>query len=226
MVSCILGSGLHAQHPVTIWSRTTLNFKATPTLNMEGEVQHRRQEAFERNNPFDKNLMYSFRTWIYYKPNTDIVFSASPFAYFSHYKIIRKKEDETANTANEYRFTAAIEWQYALFQDLHLVERTAAEYRIMEGSIENTIRARQKFGLRYTVTKKLNMAMGDEILLNASGTDEQHILDHNRVFFNFGILPSATFKIDFGYIFISRLSKTSVSIKDENTLYLNFTYKL
>ena len=71
-----------------------------------------------------------------------------------------------------------------------------------------------------------NIAFGDEILMNSSGTDAQHIFDHNRIFTNLSYKPNSDFKFDIGYIYISRLTKSNIDLIDENNFYLNFTFSI
>lgn len=215
-----------AQGHTNSWFRTTLSIPVTEKIKTDLELQHRRQNDLESNNLFDKNLMYTFRTWIYYKKNKDLVYAISPFAYFSNYKIIQEESDAVAKPTNEYRFTASIELQYQLATKFYVVDRTAIEYRVFEGSIENTTRLRNRLAFRYNYNSKYNVAIGDEILINTTGTDAQHIFDHNRAFTNFSYKPNSAVKFDIGYIYISRLTKSNIDLIDESNFYLNVTYTL
>lgn len=192
----------------------------------EIELIHRRQNDFESNNLFDKNLVHATRTWIYYKPNKDVVYGISPFAYFLNYKIIQKESDAIAKPTNEYRFTASLELQYQLAPKFYVVDRTAIEYRAFEGSIENTSRLRNRLAFRYDFNSNYNLAIGDEILINTTGTDALHIFDQNRIFTNFSYKLNSSVKLDIGYIYISRLPQINVDLIDDNNFYLNFTYTL
>ena len=215
-----------AQEHTNSWFRTTLSIPINEKIKTDLELQHRRQNDFESNNLFDKNLMYTFRTWIYYKQNKDVVYAISPFAYFSNYKIIQKESDAVAKPTNEYRFTASIELQHQLATKFYVVDRTAIEYRVFEGSIENTTRLRNRLVFRYDLNSRYNLAIGDEILVNTTGTDAQHMFDHNRAFSNFSYKPNSAVKFDIGYIYISRLTKSNINLIDESNFYLNFTYTL
>jgi hypothetical protein len=215
-----------AQDHTNSWFRTTLSIPITEKIKTDIELQHRRQNNFESDNLFDKNLMYTFRTWIYYKQNKDVIYGISPFAYFSNYKSIQKEGDADAKPINEYRFTASVELQHELATKFYVVDRTAFEYRAFEGSIENTTRLRNKLAFRYDFNPKYNLAIGDEILINSTGTDAQHIFDHNRLFTNFCYKVSNKVKFDIGYIYISRLTKNNMDLIEENNFYLNFTYVL
>lgn len=217
---------LVAQDHTNSWFRTTLSIEATEKLKTDIEFQHRRQNDFESNNLFDKNLMYTFRTWVYYKQNKNVVYAISPFAYFSNYKIIKNESDAVVKPINEYRLSASIELQHEIIKHLYIVDRTAIEYRIFEASIENTIRVRNRLILRYDFNTLINLGLGDEILINASGTDAQHIFDHNRLFTNFCYKPNNKVKFDIGYIYISRLTKSNIDLIKENNIYLNFTYNI
>jgi hypothetical protein len=192
----------------------------------EIELIHRRQNDFESNNLFDKNLVYATRTWIYYKQNKDVVYGISPFAYFSNYKIIQKESDAVAKPTNEYRFTASLELQHQLAKNFYVVDRTAIEYRAFEGSIENTTRLRNRLAFRYDFNSNYNVAIGDEILINTTGTDALHIFDQNRIFTNFSYKLNSALKLDIGYIYISRLPQINLDLIDDNNFYLNFTYTL
>ena len=215
-----------AQEHTNSWFRTTLSIPINEKIKTDLELQHRRQNDFESNNLFDKNLMYTFRTWIYYKQNKDVVYAISPFAYFSNYKIIQKESDAVAKPTNEYRFTASIELQHQLATKFYVVDRTAIEYRVFEGSIENTTRLRNRLVFRYDLNSRYNLALGDEILVNTTGTDTQHMFDHNRAFSNFSYKPNSTVKFDIGYIYISRLTKSNIDLIDESNIYMNFTYTI
>lgn len=192
----------------------------------EIELIHRRQNDFESNNLFDKNLVYATRTWIYYKQNKDVVYGISPFAYFSNYKIIQKESDAVAKPTKEYRFTASLELQHQLAKNFYVVDRTAIEYRAFEGSIENTTRLRNRLAFRYDFNSNYNVAIGDEILINTTGTDALHIFDQNRIFTNFSYKLNSALKLDIGYIYISRLPQINLDLIDDNNFYLNFTYTL
>jgi hypothetical protein len=215
-----------AQEHTNSWFRTTLNIPITEKIKTDLELQHRRQNDFESNNLFDKNLMYTFRTWVYYKQNKDVIYAISPFAYFSNYKIIQKESDAVAKPTNEYRFSASVELQHELANKFFIVDRTALEYRVFEGSVENVIRLRNRLAFRYDFNSKFNSTLGDEIFINASGTDAQHIFDHDRLFANFSFKPKPALKFDIGYIYISRLPKSNTDLIEESNFYLNFTYTL
>jgi hypothetical protein len=215
-----------AQEHTNSWFRTTLSIPVTEKLKTDLELQHRRQNDFESNNPFDKNLMYSFRTWLYYKQNKDVVYAISPFAYFSNYRIIQKESDAVAKPRNEYRFSASVELQHELANKFFIVDKTTIEYRAFEGSIKNTTRLRNKLAFRYDFNSNYNVAIGDEVLINASGTNALHVFDHNRIFTNLSYKPNSAVKLDVGYIYISRLPQSNIDLIKENNIYFNFTYTL
>ena len=215
-----------AQEHTNSWFRITISIPVTEKIKTDIELQHRRQNNFESDNLFDKNLMYTFRMWVYYKQNKDVVYAISPFAYFSNYKIIQKESDAVAKPTNEYRFSASIELQHELATKFFIIDRTALEFRVFEGRTENVVRIRNRLALRYDFSLKYNIAFGDEIFINAKGTDVQHIFDHNRIFTNFSYKPKSTLKFDIGYIYISRLPKINADLIEESNFYLNFTYTL
>ena len=116
---------LQAQQHYNAWFRSTLSVPVGNKFKIDNEFQHRRQNGFENKNMFDKNLMFTLRSWVHYQHKEDIKFSFSPFAYFSHYKIIQKKNDEVASPNNEIRFSAAIELHHVIVKRFYIVDRTA-----------------------------------------------------------------------------------------------------
>jgi len=217
---------LIAQEHTNSWLRATLSIPVNEKIKTDIELQHRRQNDFENENLFDKNLMYTFRTWIYYKQNKDVVYALSPFAYFSNYKIIQRVSDATAKPSNEYRFSATAELQHELLNKLFIVNRAALEYRVFEGALDDVLRIRYRLAFRFDFNSKFNTTIGDEVFINATGTDAQHIFDHDRLFASFSFKPKSSLKFDLGYIYISRLPRNNIDIIEENNFYLNFTYTL
>jgi hypothetical protein len=107
---------LLAQTHNNAWFRTTLSLPVSEKFKIDNEFQHRRQNGFDNNNLFDKNLMFTYRNWVHYQYSKDVKFSVSPFAYFSNYKIIQKQADQTAEPNKEIRFSVAVELQHELFK--------------------------------------------------------------------------------------------------------------
>jgi len=222
----LIGLKAKAQEHSNSWFRTTLSIPLATKFKIDLEGQLRRQNGFENENPFGKSLLYSFRTWCYYKQSDDVTIVISPFAYFSNYRIIQKQSDETVSPTNEYRFSAAIEVQHKMVSNLFLINRTAFEYRVFEGTIENVIRLRHRIMFRYDVNPKFNFAVGNEIFINAMGTDAQHLFDHNRIIANIAFKLTNSVKFDLGYMHISRIPKSSIDLLEENNMYLNFTFTI
>ncbi len=215
-----------AQEHKNSWFRTTLSIPVTEKIKTDVELQHRRQNDFKSDNLFDKNLMYTFRTWIYYKKSDDLVYAISPFAYFSNYKIIQKESDANANSTNEYRISASLELQHELAKKFFIVDRTAIEYRMFEGTVENVLRLRNRLAARYNFNPNFNATVGDEVFINLTGTDAQHLFDHDRLFANLSFKLSLSSKFDLGYIYISRLPKNNVDLIEESNFYLNYTFTI
>ncbi len=217
---------LQAQQHYNAWFRGTLSVPVGKKFKIDNEFQHRRQNGFNNANLFDKNLMFTFRNWVHYQHKEDIKFSFSPFAYFSHYRIIQNKTDETVTPNNEIRFSAAVELQHIIVKKFYVVDKTAIEYRMFDNNQSNITRLRNRFGFRYDFTEKLKMSIYDELLFNLSGTTQHHFFDHDRIGLNleYKVLPNL--KFDIGYIHITRLPMTSTTKLHENNIFLNLTYQL
>ena len=215
-----------AQQHYNVWFRGTLSVPVGKKFKIDNEFQHRRQNGFDNANLFDKNLMFTFRNWVHYQHNEDVKFSLSPFAYFSHYRIIQNKTDETVTPNNEIRFSAAVELQHSIVKKFYVVGRTAIEYRVFDGNQSDITRLRNRFGFRYDFTGKIKLSVFDELLFNLSGTTQHHFFDHNRLGLNLEYKVLPYLKFDIGYIHITRLPVTSTTKLHENNIFLNLTYQL
>ena len=66
---------LQAQYHYNVWFRSTLSVPVGNKFKIDTEFQHRRQNGFENKNMFDKNLMFTLRSWVHYQHKEDIKFS-------------------------------------------------------------------------------------------------------------------------------------------------------
>lgn len=217
---------MQAQDHYNAWFRSTLSVPVEKKFKIDTEFQHRRQNGLENKNIFDKNLMFTFRTWVHYQHKEGIKFSVSPFAYFTHYRIIQNKTDEPAQPNNEIRFSAAVELQHELFNKFYMVDRTAIEYRMFNNNQSDVTRLRNRFGFRYDFTNKIKLSVFDELLFNVTGTTYEHFFDHNRLGLNLEYIVLPYFKFDIGYIYITRLPLAGTTKLHENNILLNLTFQL
>ena len=217
---------LQAQEHCNVWFRGTLSLPVGEKFKVDNELQHRRQNGFNNMNLFDKNLMFTYRSWIHYQYNEDIKFSISPFAYFSHYRIISNEKDESSSPINEIRFSMAMELQHVILKKLHIIDRNALEYRMFNNSQSNITRFRARLGFRYDFTEKIKLSIYDELILNLTGVTSYHFFDHDQLGFNLEYSILKKIKIDIGYIYAGRLPLTSREKFYENNIFLNFTYQV
>lgn len=220
---------LQAQKHYNAWFRSTLSVPVGEKFKVDNEFQHRRQSGFQNGNMLDNDLMFTFRNWVHYQHNPNLKFSVSPFAYFSHYRIIQDKPDKEAAPNSEVRFSVAEELQHKIYKRIYLVNRNALEYRIINNQQPNVIRFRTPFGGRYELTEQLKLTLFDEFFINVTGTSSAQFPDHNRTGLNieYSVLPNL--KFDVGYIYLIRFSVPSASGNIrlyENNMFLNLTYQL
>lgn len=217
---------LQAQHHYNAWFRSTLSVPVGEKFKVDTEFQHRRQNGFDNENLLDKNLMFTYRNWVHYQHSEDVKFSVSPFAYFSHYRIIQSKTDETASPISELRFSAAVELQHEIVKKFYIVDRSAVEYRIFDNNQSDITRLRNRLGVRYDFSEKLKLSVFDELLFNIGGTTHSHFFDHDRIGLNleYHFLPNL--KVDIGYIHLTRLPITGNTKLKENNIIMNLTYQL
>lgn len=212
---------LNAQSHYNVWFRGTVSASVHPKIKLDAELQHRRQNGFDNLDMFNKRLLQSFRTWIHYQHDDKLRFSISPFAFFSNNGIIQQKEDERSLPNHEIRFTAAIELQKPLLDKLLYIVRPAIEYRWFRERNDKIGRLRNKLGLKYEISKKLNAVVYEELLLNVSGVSHEHFFDHNRL----GIITeyklNSTLKVELGYVYINRLPTRNDHLLFENNWIIN-----
>lgn len=228
-LSLSFASALHAQDHHNAWFRGALSLPVSHKFKLDNEVQHRRQNGAENSNLLDKNLMYTYRSWVHYQHSEDVKFSVSPFAYFANYKIIQKPTDESVAPSNEVRFSAAMELQHQLLKKLYVLDRNAVEYRIFQNGQPDITRFRTKLGLRYEFSSHLKLTAFDELFLNMSGTSVSNFFDQKRLGLDLECSITSALKCDVGYLHLTRKPLVPVEgltkIKEHN-VFLNFTYQL
>lgn len=222
-------SVLQAQHHHNAWFRGTLSLPVSHKFQFDNEVQHRRQNGADNNNLLDKNLMYTYRSWVHYRHSEDVKFSVSPFAYFANYQVIQKPADELTTPSNEVRFSAAMELQHQLFKKFYVVDRNAAEYRIFQNGQPDITRFRTKLGVRYEFSSHLKLTAFDELFLNMSGTSVSNFFDQKRLGLDLECSITSALKCDVGYLHLTRKPLAPVDgvtkLKEHN-VFLNLTYQL
>ncbi|WP_240186956.1 DUF2490 domain-containing protein [Pedobacter nanyangensis] len=122
---------LQAQKHYNAWFRSTLSVPVGEKFKVDNEFQHRRQSGFQNGNMLDNDLMFTFRNWVHYQHNPNLKFSVSPFAYFSHYRIIQDKPDKEAAPNSEVRFSVAEELQHKIYKRIYLVNRSLEQKSFM-----------------------------------------------------------------------------------------------
>lgn len=215
---------------VNAWGRLSIAFKnPESSFKFESEFQKRTQNnGVQKNhiNPFDENLLESFRLWIHYKKsNNNLNFSFSPVAYFEHTPIIRNIQDFGKNKLYEYRISTAVDYHKKIFDITSTFMRSALEFRDFQYSSSNSLfRFRNKIGLKFQCSTKFNFSFFDELFLNLNSQDKSHIFDHNRIgsLISYRINPHITF--DFGYVAITRLARNDIETMFDNNYLLMLYY--
>jgi len=215
-----------AQHHIDMWFRATLSIEATKKLNIDAELQHRRQNGWGNHNPFSNNLTTSGRIWLYYKHKPNVQFGFSPFAFFNHQPIVQKEGDVRKPSFWEYRLAIAVDLQQKITTKLFAIYRPGAEWRIYEANPKHVLRIRNRFGVRYDVNQKLSLLLFDEVFVNANALHTLNAFDHNRLVFNVVYKPISAVKIEVGYMYATRPVKDKQHYFDESNFLLNLTYIL
>lgn len=222
-ISILQFSSALAQH-YTAWMRGTLELPLNTKWTIGEEFQHRRQSGLNSDNPLQENLMYSFRQWVYFRPNNSVRLALSPFAYYHSYNTIMKEGDKDHYT-KEMRFTLAVETESKLVNKLSLITRNAAEYRVFS-NIDNMIRLRNRLGVKYRITQNWSAHVSYELLLNVYGTTTEHFFDNDRFNLSISHRFGKHIDIDAGYLYSSHLPRTSYKLYYENAIVVNLKYSL
>lgn len=217
---------VHAQPHYNSWFRGTVRFPVSERTFIDAELQHRRQNGYQNASMFDKNLMFTFRTWVQYAASKKVTLFISPGALFSHYRIIQQPADENVHPVRETRFSAGAEFKVPVYNRLFMLYRPAAEYRVFNNSQRNITRVRNRLGLRHEFKQQTSIMLYDELFVNTSGAGSEHFFYHNRIGFNLSYSVRPNIKIDIGYIYINRLPLTGEETLNENNFLLHLTYKL
>jgi hypothetical protein len=208
------------------WFRATLSISLSKNLQVDAELQHRRQNGFSNSDMLDKSLMASARTWVHYRYRPDIRFSASPFAFFLHQKPIVHESDEKAASTQEIRFALAAELRHDRPGRVSAFYRASLEYRLLNNYPASVIRFRNRLGLTCDIHRKLQMFVYDELFLNADGINPAHVFDHNRIAAGFACEMAPAVKLEAGYVYISRLPLQAEALLYENNVFVSLTFRL
>ena len=226
VVLLFLAGSLLAQEHYTAWFRGTVSVPLATKFKVDGEFQHRRQNGYANKDMLANDLMFSFRSWVHYIPNEHIKLSVSPFAIFNNYAIIRQPADEHIKPGREIRFSAATELTQSITRKLYFINRPAVEYRTYDNTLPDMVRWRERIALSYHLSKTVNLAIYDDLLLNMAGAINTIAYDQNRwgIDLEYRALPKL--KLNVGYMRIVRKPGTSSSLQRENNTILNVTYLL
>lgn len=213
-----------AQH-LNSWLRATLIYRIDKQWSVDAEGQDRRQNALHTMNPFKESLLYSFRTWIHYRPDKTWAFSLSPFAWYSAYRIIETNSDYNSQPSQECRISATADFRRPIKAKLSLVSREALEYRMFVNN-NKSLRLRNKVGLYYEFTTSFYTQATYEILLNVSACSNAYLFDHDRISLSTVYNAGSHCTIEIGYMYINRLPLIAEKRITENNLFLNLGYKI
>lgn len=219
--------GAQSNSHLNMWMKFSLSYNISKRFKVELEAHHRRQNDFAEGleNPFQYRLLSATRLLGHYQLNENTIITLSPFAYFWNSPIIQTESDKLKPALKEIRYSVFLDSKQVLYQHLYLTNKTGFEYRDFQQNNADIWRFRHRLGLRYDLAK-WSFALWDEALLNIKGTEATHIFDHNRVGLVLGFKPSATTRLEFGYIQASRLTKTSTDLLEESNLILNLYYNI
>jgi hypothetical protein len=219
---------LHAQDHLNSWSRITFLKNFSKSFNTSIEFQHRRQNNFASDNPFDKNLMNSFRIWNTISLSKKTNISISPFAVFRNFTIIESIDESKKSAITEYRFAGTFDVSIPISKKWSLSNRAGIEYRVYDIANPNQIRIRNRIGIKYQWhDSKQQIYIFEEPFITLKGyMDSQHIYDHNRIGALYINQLTENIKLEAGYIYIDRLIRNHTESIDESNFILNLTLQI
>jgi Protein of unknown function (DUF2490) len=215
-----------AQHHTNSWFKLYMTYRINGRLKVETELHHRRQNGFHNGNLLHNNLLNMGRVWLHYQANKNLLLSLSPFARFANYKVIQTKNDETLQPVMETRLTAAMAWQPPIASKWHLLSRSAIEYRLFKAPLADMVRLRQKWGLRYDISPKVNLSVYDELLANLPDKSTHTFYDHNRIGTVLLYKCNDHCQIDIGFIHSYRRQRNTDNYWQEENILLGLGFVL
>lgn len=221
-----LALSMGAQRHYNAWFRATASLSMRHNLRWDNEFQHRRQNGYGNENRIDRNLMFTYRTWLHYQWTDQVKFSLSPFSCFSHYRIIQRGEDAAAQPISEYRAALAVEWQKRLGGVLRLLGREGLEFRMFHAPRPDVFRLRNRWGLKWAFTESLQLMIFDELFLAWGRDRARQIFDHNRLGAQLDFRLSQRIRLEAGWMHIARQVDSSEGLLREHNVFLNMTYLL
>lgn len=214
---------MHGQN-VNTWFRTTLSKELYSQLSVDLELQHRRQQSFDHQNPFTKNLVYAVRPWINYTFKNESKLHFSPLAYYQLYPTIQKEEDLEKSVQKELRSSLASTFLFPIAPNLSFYARTMLEYRLFLHN-NNWFRHRNRVEVKYRFHSKYAVLLQEEILLNLNQLANKNRYDQNRI--TLGVSKASTvFNYELGYSYVHRMPQKSNFYISDHNFYVNFRMKL
>lgn len=218
-------NSVFAQVQGNFWMRGTIGLPILENLVVDNEFQHRRQNGVANFNPFENDLMFTYRMWLHYDHDENVRFSISPFSYYSNNKIILEEEDIHLPSIKQFRFASSVLLQKEVINRFHLVARFAGEYHLSRKDVPNRMRVRARFGAKYNMGGNMSVQLFDEVLFNVQGVPYSRFFDHNRLGVNFEYQFNNGLLLDIGYVFINRLLLYQDLELKEHNIFVNFSYR-
>lgn len=215
----------YAQDFTQFWLRATLLYAINPKLSSSIELHHRTESFHNTESPFRYPLTNAFRLWLVYKLSDHETINFSPYAFFSNYPQINKEQDVLNSNVNEHRVHLQYENKLRTGKAWSLNSRFGGEYRIFENN-QDLFRLRFREALSFSVTKKINVQVYDELFLNTMNVDKNHVFDQNRIGIVTNYILSDKFRIELGITHIQSMPRNGSVIMNNLMFQTNWSYSL
>lgn len=214
-----------AKH-VMMWTRFAVDLPINEKIKLESEFQWRTQNNFFGNNsPIENNLLKSFRSWGFYKVNKQVQMGVSPFAYFLHQPLIAVPSDVNKASVQEYRFSVALDFQTPIHERFSFVNRACLEYRNFVEK-DNSLRFRNRIGLKTKVSDKLSILLFEELFINTFIGDVPYQFDQDRWGLLASYLINQHWKVELGFIHLRKAVGVVPQIGSEENGLLHLYYAI
>lgn len=217
---------LFSQNLYNTWLRGAIDIPVSPKLNTVIELQHRRQSSMNTSDFVGGNLLTSYRNWVHYSYSPSLKLSVSPFAFFRHNDIIHPTFESTDKTAKEFRFSLAVEMKEKMLNNFYFANRFASEYRILSNRNIDIIRFRNRVGVNYLLSSKVNLSLSNEFILNIHKLNDYPLFNQNRTVLSTELMALQDVKFEIGYIYLHRLINHLPLQFKEHNLFLHLSYSL
>ena len=219
-------STLNSQSHCLSWSKNTLSFQLNRHIQVDLELQHRRQNGLNNCFILENKLGTSLRSWVHYQKNEFWKFSFSPIAWFSHNKLINSYSNQFENPEYEIRTSVSGERKFNLMNHYEATTRLGLESRHFISQNSSQLRLRNRLSIIKHLNKYLSLNGFIEVFIITTTSLKKSAYEHNRIGLSLSALPQKQFRVEATFIGIYRNRPVNLFSSLEKNLLLSLCYTI